>query len=212
MNFTAIFIRRPIMTTLVMTGIFLFGAISYTKLSVSDLPTVDFPTISVYASLPGASPETMAATVATPLEKSFSSDRRDRQHHVVELPEFDVRHDSVRARPGHRRGRPGRQRGDLRGADQSPVQHHPALLPQAESGRRADSVLRADVPRPPALDAGRVRRDDHRAAAVHGQRRRPGVGLRLAQVRGPRSRSIPSSSPPAAWASIRSRARSTART
>jgi HAE1 family hydrophobic/amphiphilic exporter-1 len=73
MNFTAVFIRRPVMTTLVMLGVFLFGAISYTKLSVSDLPTVDFPTISVNASLPGASPETMAATVATPLEKSFSS-------------------------------------------------------------------------------------------------------------------------------------------
>jgi len=73
MNFTSVFIRRPVMTTLVMLGVFLFGAISYTKLSVSDLPTVDFPTISVNASLPGASPETMAATVATPLEKSFSS-------------------------------------------------------------------------------------------------------------------------------------------
>jgi hydrophobic/amphiphilic exporter-1 (mainly G- bacteria), HAE1 family len=73
MNFTAVFIRRPVMTTLVMLGVFLFGAISYTKLSVSDLPTVDFPTISVNASLPGASPETMAATVATPLEKAFSS-------------------------------------------------------------------------------------------------------------------------------------------
>ncbi len=73
MNFTALFIRRPVMTTLVMAGVFLFGAISYTKLSVSDLPTVEFPTISVYASLPGASPETMSATVATPLEKSFSS-------------------------------------------------------------------------------------------------------------------------------------------
>jgi len=73
MNITGLFIRRPVMTTLVMLGVLLFGIIAYTKLSVSDLPTVDFPTISVYASLPGASPETMAATVATPLEKSFSA-------------------------------------------------------------------------------------------------------------------------------------------
>src|ERR1700686_2615564 len=73
MNITALFIRRPVMTTLVMLGVLLFGVIAYTKLSVSDLPTVDFPTISVNASLPGASPETMAATVATPLEKSFSA-------------------------------------------------------------------------------------------------------------------------------------------
>jgi HAE1 family hydrophobic/amphiphilic exporter-1 len=61
------------MTTLVMVAIFVFGVIAYQKLPVSDLPTVDYPTISVYASLPGASPETMAATVATPLEKSFSA-------------------------------------------------------------------------------------------------------------------------------------------
>jgi hydrophobic/amphiphilic exporter-1 (mainly G- bacteria), HAE1 family len=73
MNITALFIRRPVMTTLVMLGVLLFGIIAYTKLPVSDLPTVDFPTISVNASLPGASPETMAATVATPLEKAFSA-------------------------------------------------------------------------------------------------------------------------------------------
>src|ERR1700681_4417793 len=71
MNITALFIRRPVMTTLVWLGVLLFGVIAYTKLSVSDLPTVDFPTISVNASLPGASPETMAATVATPLERSL---------------------------------------------------------------------------------------------------------------------------------------------
>ena len=61
------------MTTLVMVAIFVFGVVAYRALPVSDLPSVDYPTISVYASLPGASPETMAATVATPLEKSFSA-------------------------------------------------------------------------------------------------------------------------------------------
>jgi hydrophobic/amphiphilic exporter-1 (mainly G- bacteria), HAE1 family len=73
MNFTAVFIRRPVMTTLLMTAILVFGIASYRKLTVSDLPAVDYPTISVFASLSGASPETMAATVATPLEKSFSA-------------------------------------------------------------------------------------------------------------------------------------------
>ena len=67
MNFTALFIRRPVMTTLVMLGILVFGAMAYTRLAVSDLPNVDYPTITVSASLPGASPETMAAAVATPL-------------------------------------------------------------------------------------------------------------------------------------------------
>jgi HAE1 family hydrophobic/amphiphilic exporter-1 len=73
MNITALFIKRPVMTTLVMLGIFLFGLIAYRQLPVSDYPTVDYPTISVNASLSGASPETMAATVAQPLEKAFSA-------------------------------------------------------------------------------------------------------------------------------------------
>ena len=73
MNIAGLFIRRPVMTTLVMVGILIFGIVSYRLLPVSDLPTVDYPTINVNASLPGASPETMAASVATPLEKSFST-------------------------------------------------------------------------------------------------------------------------------------------
>ncbi|HKO58464.1 MAG TPA: efflux RND transporter permease subunit [Thermoanaerobaculia bacterium] len=73
MNISAIFIRRPVMTTLVMLAIVLFGIMAYRQLPVSDLPNVDFPTIQVSASLPGASPETMAASVATPLERQFST-------------------------------------------------------------------------------------------------------------------------------------------
>jgi hydrophobic/amphiphilic exporter-1 (mainly G- bacteria), HAE1 family len=67
------FIRRPVMTTLVMLGILLFGVMGYRLLPVSDLPNVDFPTLQVSASLPGASPETMASSVATPLERQFST-------------------------------------------------------------------------------------------------------------------------------------------
>src|SRR5437867_5094790 len=70
---SALFIRRPVMTTLVMAAILLFGVIGYRSLPVSDLPAVDYPTISVSANLPGASPETMASSVATPLEKQFST-------------------------------------------------------------------------------------------------------------------------------------------
>jgi HAE1 family hydrophobic/amphiphilic exporter-1 len=73
MNFTELFIRRPVMTTLVMAGILIFGLVAYRQLPVSDLPAVDYPTISVSANLPGASPETMASAVATPLEKQFST-------------------------------------------------------------------------------------------------------------------------------------------
>ena len=73
MNITAIFISRPVMTTLIMLGILLFGVAGYRALPVSDLPNVDFPTLQVNANLPGASPETMAASVATPLERQFTT-------------------------------------------------------------------------------------------------------------------------------------------
>ncbi len=66
-------IHRPVMTTLIMAGILAFGLLAFQKLPVNDLPNVDFPTISVTATLPGANPETMAASVATPLEKQFST-------------------------------------------------------------------------------------------------------------------------------------------
>jgi len=73
MNIAELFIRRPIMTTLVMLAILMFGIMAYRQLPVSDLPNVDFPTISVTASLPGANPETMASAVATPLERQFTT-------------------------------------------------------------------------------------------------------------------------------------------
>ena len=73
MSIAEIFVRRPVMTGLCMIGILAFGVVSYRLLPVSDLPNVDFPTIAVTSSLPGASPETMASAVATPLEKEFST-------------------------------------------------------------------------------------------------------------------------------------------
>src|SRR5689334_24535161 len=73
MNFAEPFIRRPVATTLLVLTILIFGLMGYQLLPVSDLPTVDFPTIQVSAGLPGANPETMASSVATPLEKQFST-------------------------------------------------------------------------------------------------------------------------------------------
>jgi len=72
-NLSGPFIHRPVATTLVMAAILAFGATAYRLLPVSDLPNVDFPTLQVSATLPGASPETMAASVATPLEREFST-------------------------------------------------------------------------------------------------------------------------------------------
>ena len=73
MNFAELFVRRPVMTILIMAAIVIFGVAGFRLLPVSQLPNIDFPTIQVTAQLPGASPETMASAVATPLEKQFST-------------------------------------------------------------------------------------------------------------------------------------------
>lgn len=73
MNISEPFIRRPVATTLIMACLLVFGGLAYRQLPVSDLPSVDFPTIQVSATLPGASPDTMASSVATPLEREFST-------------------------------------------------------------------------------------------------------------------------------------------
>src|SRR5713226_9719079 len=73
MNIAETFIRRPVMTTLISLAVILFGLVSYRYLPVSDLPNVDLPTILVSATVPGASPETMASAVATPLERQFTT-------------------------------------------------------------------------------------------------------------------------------------------
>src|SRR5215470_7949405 len=73
MHISESFIRRPIATSLLMAAIGLFGVIAYRALPVSDLPQIDYPTINVFASLPGANPDTMASAVATPLERQFTT-------------------------------------------------------------------------------------------------------------------------------------------
>ena len=73
MNLSELFIRRPIMTMLATIALIVFGVVAYRSLPISDLPTVDYPTVTISASLPGASPQTMAASVATPLEKQLST-------------------------------------------------------------------------------------------------------------------------------------------
>src|SRR5213079_1004912 len=71
MNFSEPFIRRPLMTTVLTLSVILFGMLSYFRLPVNDLPAVDYPVIQVQADYPGASPETMANNIATPLERQF---------------------------------------------------------------------------------------------------------------------------------------------
>ena len=101
MNISAPFIRRSVGTSLLTTAIALAGAVAYLQLPVAPLPQVDFPTISVGASLPGASPEIMASSVAAPLERQLG--------HIAGVNEMtssstlgtDFHHAAVRFEPGH---------------------------------------------------------------------------------------------------------------
>ena len=133
MSFSELFIRRPVMTTLVMFGILIFGLVAYRALPVSDLPAVDYPTISVSASLPGASPETMASAVATPLEKEFSTIPGIETMTSTSTQGVDLDLAAVRAQPQHRRGRAGRAGGHLPGAALAAAGHPATQLPEGGS-------------------------------------------------------------------------------
>ncbi len=212
MNFSELFIRRPVTTVLVMAGILFFGITAYRRLPVSDLPTVDFPTITVNASLPGASPETMASAVATPLEKQFSTIAGiDNMTSTSSLGACND-HDSVLARPEHRRRRAGRSGDDRQDAQESAAGHHSAVVPEGESGRPADRVLRLHVDADADLAARRVRRDVHGAAHLDDAGRRAGERVRVGEVR--RAHSARSERARAAGrsASTKSPTRSTTRT
>jgi HAE1 family hydrophobic/amphiphilic exporter-1 len=98
MNVAESFIKRPVMTTLVMLGILMFGIMGYRLLPVSDLPNVDFPTILVSASLPGATPDTMASAVAQTLEKQFST-IAGLDSMSSEQPGLDANHAAIQSEP-----------------------------------------------------------------------------------------------------------------
>ena len=106
MNISATFIQRPVATTLLTIGVTLVGVVAFRFLPVAALPQVEFPTINVSANLPGASPETMATSVAAPLERQFT-----RIAGVTEMTSTSTlgsyeRHLTVRVEPRHRRRRP----------------------------------------------------------------------------------------------------------
>ena len=99
MNISAPFIRRPVATTLLTVAIAIAGAIAFKVLPVSPLPQVDFPTISVVRSLPGASAEIMASSVATPLERQFGHIAGVTEMTSVELAGQHLDHPPVRPEP-----------------------------------------------------------------------------------------------------------------
>ena len=177
MNICEPAIRRPVGTTLLAIGLLLIGAVAYRFLPVASMPTVDFPTISVTASRPGADPETMAQTVAAPLER-----RLGEIPGVIEMTSRSSlgnspHHRAVRPQPRHRRRRPRRAGRDQRGADR-PARRPAiaAVVPQIQSVGDADHDSRAHLADGAAERA--VRRRRHRAAAAAVADRRRGRGHR----------------------------------
>ena len=146
MNISEPFIRRPVATTLLVIAVFLAGAVAFRLLPVSPLPQVDFPTISVSAGLPGASPEIMASSVATPLERQFG--RIAAVSEMTSSSSFGASSVTLQfnLRPEYRRrGARCSGRHQCRPrvpSQQSSQQPH---VPESESGRFADSHYRSDL-------------------------------------------------------------------
>ena len=140
MNISAPFIRRPVATSLLMIAIALLGLAAWPLLPVAPLPQVDFPTISVSASLPGASPETMASAVAQPLERQFGQIAGVTQMHLDQHARCDLDHAAIRVEPQHRCRGAGRAGGDHGG--RAAIADRPALA--------ARPIARSIPPIPPS--------------------------------------------------------------
>ena len=205
MSISTPFIQRPVATTLFLVAMTLAGGIAYTLLPVSALPEVDFPTITVSANLPGASPEVMAASVATPLEKQFT-----RIAGVTEMTssssvgsaqvtlQFDLSRDiNAAAR-------------EVQAAINSSAGFLPANLPcspeipEDQPGRPADPADDARVGCRAEAAAVRHRLLGVCAEAVAGQGRRPGSGGRQLASRGSRRSESAAALRSTTWVSIRS--------
>ena len=187
-NLSEIFVRRPVMTILVMTGILIFGVVAFRLLPVSQLPNVDYPTIQVTAELPGAAPGHDGLGGGDGAGEAVLHHRRHRLDDLGQRPGHDLDHHPVQPRPRHRRRRAGRQFGDRRHrAPAAAGDADAAVVPQGEPGRLPGVLPRAHLGRAADLDRERVRRDLSRAAHLHHQRRGAGAGVRPAEIRGARA-------------------------
>ena len=146
MNISEPFVKRPVATSLLMVGVLLVGLLGYHLLPISALPPVDFPTIQVVAQYPGASPDVMASSVTTPLERQFG--QISGLATMTSVSSFGQRdhHAAVRPRPQHRccfAGRAGRHQRRSRCSADGHAQ--PAYLQQSQSRRHAYPHARAHV-------------------------------------------------------------------
>ena len=188
MNIVEPFIRRPVMTTLVMTAILLFGILGYRTLAVSDLPNVDFPTIQVSADLPGANPDTMAAAVATPLEKQFSTiagidsmTSTSTLGNTQVTLQFELSR-NIDGAAQDVQAAIARAEGQL-----PPNMPTPADISESEPGGPADLLSGAQLDHAADLHRGPIRGDDPRTADFDVAGRGAGAGVRGAEIRGANS-------------------------
>ena len=184
MHFSRIFIERPIMTTLVVFAILLFGVVGYRALPVAALPSVEYPTIQVGAAMPGADPETMASSVATPLEREFSTiagikqmSSTNSQGSTSITVQFDLSRKIDEAAQDiqaaiSRAGRPA-----------APNDAAAAFLSEGQSGRTGVFLSRAQLLNRALLHDRRIRRNADRAATLDGEWRLASAGVRRAEVR-----------------------------
>ena len=187
-NISALFVRRPIATSLLMLAVALFGVLAYAALPVSDLPSIDFPTLSVGAGLPGGDPETLASSIASPLERQFTAIAGLDSMTSSSALGTHQRHAAVRSRSQHRRRGGRRADRHRRGAAAAAAGHAVgADLPQGQPGRSADLRHRPQLRHAAALRDRQLRADADRAAGRGAQRRRAGQRARRPEVRRPRA-------------------------
>ena len=189
MNISEPFIRRPIATSLLMAALALVGIVAFPLLPVAPLPQVDFPTIQVTAQLAGASPDTMAATVAAPLERQFGQIAGVTQMTSVSTLGSTVDHAAVRSQPQHRRRRPGRAGRD-HGGRRASCRQTLTTPPTYRKVNPADSpilILAAHSDTLPLTHGRRLRRQRRRPADFADHRRRAGRHRRRAEAGDPRA-------------------------
>ena len=189
MSISTPFIRRPIATSLLTAAIFLAGLVAYPLLPVAPLPNVQFPTLTVTAQYPGASPETMASTVATPLETEFGQ-MLPGLAQMTSASVLGTTHDHVAVQPQYRprQCRDAGVGGDERGAGLAAEGHaEPADVPRDQSGRQPDHDPGDAVG--PGTDhrGGQLRREPGGAADFAASGGGPGAGGRTADAGDPRA-------------------------
>ena len=180
---SALCIRRPVMTILVMVSFVIAGLFGYKQLPVAAVPRVDFPTIQVTAQLPGASPETMASSVASILERQFSTIAGvTTMTSTSSLGNTSIVA-AVRPQPRHRRRGARRAVGDLLGAAPPAARDADAAqLPQGQPGRLADHVPGAELDAGAAVRHRRLRQSRDPAAHLDPAGRRAGADLRHPEI------------------------------